>query len=192
MSQKNVINLAEMTSRNSSSEESGEKKGRTTTHQKITLPIFEKKTIQEAKLWWRRFIQYVKMTQKIDLNRMTSVKEILEEYREELEIKMKDLFIWALGEEAVTEMTTSRERPKSAPYLRLKKIRKPFFLQLEATKAIKKLKIEKKISEFFLDFFFEVSGKPHSAENVRGDAFFHVRRFGCVENEVLSTYGKSW
>ena len=20
----------------------------------------------------------------------------------------------------------------------------------------------------------------------------HVRRFGCVENEVLSTYGKSW
>ena len=43
---------------------------------------------------------------------------------------------------------TSRERPKSAPYLRLKKTRKPLFLQLETTKALKKLKIEKK-SEFF-------------------------------------------
>ena len=91
MSQKNEINPAEMTSRNSSSEESGEKKGRTT-HQKTTLPIFEKKTIQNAKLWWRRLIQYVKMTQKIDLNRMTADKEIIEEYREELEIKIKDFF----------------------------------------------------------------------------------------------------
>ena len=86
MSQKNETNQTEVSSRNSSSEESGEKKGRSTTHQKITLPIFEKKTIQEAKLWWRRFIQYVKTTQKIDLNRMTTDKEIIEEYREELEI----------------------------------------------------------------------------------------------------------
>ena len=105
MSQKNETNPTEVSSRNSSSEESGEKKGRSTTHQKITLPIFEKKTIQEAKLWWRRFIQYVKMTQKIDLNRMTADKEIIEDYKEELEIKIKDIFIWALGEEAVTEMT---------------------------------------------------------------------------------------
>ena len=79
MSQKNENNSAESNSRNSSSEESGDKKGRTTAHQKITLPIFEKKTIQEAKLWWRRFTQYVKMTQKIDLNTMTTDKEILEE-----------------------------------------------------------------------------------------------------------------
>ena len=45
------------------------------------------------------------MTQKIDLNRMTTGKEIIEEYIEELEIKIKDIFIWALKEEAVTEMT---------------------------------------------------------------------------------------
>ena len=32
-------------------------------------------------------------------------KEITEEYRGELEIKIKDIFIWALGEEAKTEMT---------------------------------------------------------------------------------------
>ena len=99
------INLSEPTGRGSSGEESGDKRGRTKTHQKITLPIFEKRTIQEAKLWWRRFIQYVKMTQDIDLNTMTTDKEILADYRDELEIKIKDIFIWALGEAAVTEMT---------------------------------------------------------------------------------------
>ena len=104
MSQKNEINSGETTSKNSSSEELGEKKGRTTTHQKITLPIF-KKTIQEAKLWWRRFIQNVKMTQQIDLNRITTEKDIIDEYREELDIKTKDASIWALGEKAITEMT---------------------------------------------------------------------------------------
>ena len=105
MSQKNENNSAESNSRNSPSEEYGDKKVRTTAHQKITILIFEKKTIQEAKLWWQRLTQYVKMTQKIDLNTMTTDKEILEEYREELEIQIEDIFIWALGEEAVTEMT---------------------------------------------------------------------------------------
>ena len=45
------------------------------------------------------------MTQKLNLNRMTTDKEIIEEYREQLEMKTKDIFIWALGEEAVTKMT---------------------------------------------------------------------------------------
>ena len=75
------------------SEESGEKKERTTTLQKITLPIFEKKTIQTAKHWWRRFIQYVKMTQFIDLNTITTDKETIEEYRDKLEKKQKTFSI---------------------------------------------------------------------------------------------------
>ena len=50
-------------------------------------------------------IQYVKMTQDIDLNNMTTDEDILPEFREELEIKIKDIFIWALGEAAVTERT---------------------------------------------------------------------------------------
>ena len=75
------------------------------THQKVTLPTFEKHVIQEAKLWWRRFTEYIKMTQNIDLNRMTTDREILENYREDLEHRIKDLFIWALGESAITEMT---------------------------------------------------------------------------------------
>ena len=74
---------------------------------------------------------------------------------------------------AVSSIVTSRERPKSAPYLRLKNTRKPLFLQLETTKALKKLKIEKKKFPNFLNFFFEVSGKSHSAEKCeRGDAFY--------------------
>ena len=50
---------------------------------------------------------------------------------------------------------TSRERPKSAPYRRLKKTRKrkPLFLQLETTKALKKLKIEKNNFRIFFEFF---------------------------------------
>ena len=100
------ITTNEATVPNSSSGES-ERNRRNKPHQKITLPIFEKKTIQEAKLWWRRFIQYVKMTQDIDMNNMTTDKEILPEFRDELEVKIKDKFIWALGEAAVTEMTKS-------------------------------------------------------------------------------------
>ena len=141
---------------------------------------------------------------------------------------------------------TSRERPKSARYLKLKKTRKrkPLFLQLETTKTFKKLKIETKF-EFFSGIFskFPVSRRvPKKCK--RGDAlrffehpfcckilkmdgrnnkkirkkinltvpkkeeslivskrvdpsalkcfFSHVRGFGCVENEVLSTYGKVW
>ena len=48
------------------------------THQKITLPTFEKRGIQAAKLRWERFTQYNKMTQNIDLNTMTTDREILE------------------------------------------------------------------------------------------------------------------
>ena len=75
------------------------------THQKITLPTSEKRGIQEAKLWWRRFTQYRKMTQNTDLNEMTTDREILPNYRDDLEHRIKDLFIWALGESAITEMT---------------------------------------------------------------------------------------
>ena len=63
------------------------------THQKITLPTFEKCGIQEAKLWLRQFTQYTKMTQNIDLNTMTTDREILENYRDDLEHRIKDLFI---------------------------------------------------------------------------------------------------
>ena len=39
------------------------------TQQNITLPSLEKTGFQEAKLWWRRFSQYKKMRQNIDLEK---------------------------------------------------------------------------------------------------------------------------
>ena len=70
-------------------------------------------------------------------------------------------------------LKTSRERPKSAPYLRLKttRKRKPLFLQLETTKALKKLKIEKKISEFFLEIFLKFPVIRIVPKNVKGGRF---------------------
>ena len=56
-------------------------------------------------MWWRRFVQYVKMTKDIDLNAMTTWREIKYEFRDKLEEEVKDIFIWALGYSAVTEMT---------------------------------------------------------------------------------------
>ena len=96
---------------------------------------------------------------------------------------------------SIVQTRTSRERPKSAPYLRLKKTRKPLFLQLETTKALKKLKIEKKNFRFFCIFFSKLPVSRIVPKNLKGGGgrfSSHVRRFGCVENEVLSTYGKSW
>ena len=45
------------------------------------------------------------MTQNIDLNELTTDREILPNYRDDLEHRIKNLFIWALGESAITEMT---------------------------------------------------------------------------------------
>ena len=45
------------------------------------------------------------MKQHFDLNEMTINREILPNYRDDLEHHIKDLFIWALGESAITEMT---------------------------------------------------------------------------------------
>ena len=74
-------------------------------HRKITLPTFEKRGIQEAKLWWRRFTQCIKMAQNIDLNEMTTDRETLPNYRNDLEHRIKDFLIWALSESSITEMT---------------------------------------------------------------------------------------
>ena len=43
------------------------------------------------------------MTQNHDLETMPTDKESIEEYRDDLELRIKDLFKWALNEEA--EMT---------------------------------------------------------------------------------------
>ena len=45
--------------------------------QKLTIPTLEKQDHTNANLWWRKFVQYIKMTKDIDLSTMTNNKEIL-------------------------------------------------------------------------------------------------------------------
>ena len=46
--------------------------GERTTIQKLPIPILEKNDHTSAKLWWRKFTQYTKMTREIDLSKMTN------------------------------------------------------------------------------------------------------------------------
>ena len=52
---------------------------------------------------------------------MTNNKEILPQYRDQLETVIKDIFLWAIGQNAITEVTkTVRERePSSLPLYKL-------------------------------------------------------------------------
>ena len=82
--------------------------------QKLSIPSLEKHDSSSANLWWRKFVQYIKMTKDIDLSIMTNSKEILPQYREQLEMDIEDTFLWAIGQSALTEMTkTVREREPS-------------------------------------------------------------------------------
>ena len=70
-----------------------------------TNPTFDKRGIQKAKQCWRRFPQYVIMTPNIDFNEMTLDPEVIQQNRDDLKHRIKDLIIWALGKAAITEMT---------------------------------------------------------------------------------------
>ena len=61
------------------------------------------------------------MTNEIDLSTMTNNEEILPQFRDQLELEMKDIFLWAIGQPAITVMTktvTERE-PSSLPLHKL-------------------------------------------------------------------------
>ena len=75
----------------------------------------EKHDSSSANFWWRKFVQYRKITWDIDLSIMTDSKEILPQFRDQLELEIKDTFLWAIGQSALTEITkTLRERKPSA------------------------------------------------------------------------------
>ena len=44
------------------------------------------------------------MTRNIDINQITTGREIIQQYRDDLDHRIRALFIWALGESAITEM----------------------------------------------------------------------------------------
>ena len=95
--------------------------GERTCTQKLTIPSLEKHDSSSANLWWRKFVQYIKMTKDIDLSQMVNSKEILPQFRDQLELEIKDTFLWAIGQSALSEMTkTVRERePSTLPLHRL-------------------------------------------------------------------------
>ena len=83
--------------------------------QKLTIPTLDKQDYTSANMWWRKFVQYIKMTKDQDLATMTNSKEILPQYRDQLEADIKEIFLWAIGQNAITEMTkTVREREPSS------------------------------------------------------------------------------
>ena len=89
--------------------------------QKLSIPSLEKYDSTNANLWWRKFVKYVKMTKEIDISPMVNSKEILPQYGEQLETELKDIFLWAIGQNTLTEMTkTVRQRePSSLPLHKL-------------------------------------------------------------------------
>ena len=93
--------------------------GERTCTQKHTIPSLEKDDIISANLWWRKFVQNIKMTKEIDISTMVNSKEILPKYRDQLKTEITDIFLWAIGQNALTKMTkTVREREPSSlsPY----------------------------------------------------------------------------
>ena len=112
-SQQNRVTDQSTSSRSLPNDETLRSGDRTCT-QKLSIPSLEKYDSSSANLWWRKFVQYIKMTKDIDLSIMTNSKEILPKYREQLELEIKDTFLWAIGQSALTEMTkTVREREPS-------------------------------------------------------------------------------
>ena len=85
--------------------------------QKLTIPTLEKQDYTNANMWWRKFVQYIKMTKDLDLSKMTNNKEKLPRYTGQFEMEIRDILLWASGQNAITEMTkTVRERePSSLP-----------------------------------------------------------------------------
>ena len=114
-------NITGQTSSQSNSNNTTTRSVKRTSTQKLSIPILEKNDHTGPKSWWRKFVQYIKMTGDIDLSKMTNSKEILAQFRAQLEDEIKNVFIWAIGQSAITKMTkTVRERkPNSLPLHRL-------------------------------------------------------------------------
>ena len=95
--------------------------GERTCTQKLTIPSLEKFDTSSANLCSRKFVQYIKMTKEIDISTIVKSREILPHFRDRLETEIRDKFLWAIGQNSITEMTKMvRERePTSLPMYKL-------------------------------------------------------------------------
>ena len=89
--------------------------------QALTIPTLEKPGHTIANMWWRKFVQEIKMTKDLDLSTMTNNKKILPQNRDQLETEIKDIFLLAIGPNAITEMTkmVRKREPSSLPLYKL-------------------------------------------------------------------------
>ena len=56
------------------------------------------------------------MTKDIDLSTVTNNNEILSQFRDHLEQEINDIFLWAIGQTDITEMTKRIEKTNQARY----------------------------------------------------------------------------
>ena len=54
--------------------------------------------------------KYLKLTRVIDLSLMTNSEEILHRYLDQVELGMKDIFIWTIDQTVITDMTKWSEK----------------------------------------------------------------------------------
>ena len=82
---------------------------------KRTIPTLEKQDYTNANMRWRKCSKYLKMIKDRDVSTMTNNKKILPPYGDQLETEIKDIILWAIGQNAVTEMTkrSKRERERA-------------------------------------------------------------------------------
>ena len=97
------------------------------TTDKIPIPYFEAtgtdgKKIYKPKQWIERFRQYIKRTEKIDINELINEQPVtITDWEINHEEKVKEEFLWALGPNALNEMTKSAygENPTEMKITRL-------------------------------------------------------------------------
>ena len=144
--------------------------------QKLTIPTLDKQDYTSANMWWRKFTQYIKMTKDLDLSTMTNSKEILPQYRDQLEAEIK-------------EMTkTVREREPSS--LLLHKLYSLFRLHFTP---------ERNVHHSRADFFELKREEGESAADVwkriltieRNCEFETITAAELLASKVLSVIGKS-
>ena len=124
----------------------------------------------------------------LDLSTMTNSKEILPQYRDQLEAEITDIFLWAIGQNAITEMTeTVRERePSSLP---LHKLYSLFRLHFTPERNVHHSRAD----------FFELKREGESAADVRkripaiekNCEFEIITAAELLASKFLSVIGKS-
>ena len=158
--------------------------------QKLTIPTLEKQDYTSAKMWWRKFVQYIKMTKEIDLSIMTNNMEILPQFRDQQELEMKDIFLWAIGQTAITEIETKTVREREPSSLPLHKLYTIFRLHFTP---------ERNVQHSRADFFDPKRGNGESAADVwkrileveKNCEFEAITAAELLASKFLSLIGKS-